>query len=294
LSIELYILLLFALINTFYEDIKSITATLVDQEQDRNEKNHDIAENYGQGRRSMVASTWIGPQRMRSVDWRDLGLFRNVRNRVSRQSMVMHKAAAIPEGASPLQSRGLNISPISALDEYDWSPVGSKPLPDLPDNVEGSLPSSSFSLHSSDDSSLSTFAKIIRQREALEQTFSKLKSLHRVSMDTNKPSTVEDTSSAQSTSDAIQSPTSACTSDFSLSRFPEPPSPTIQSPSPQSLAARRKVRKSRRKATYFQSMTATTLENKNSRDLLAVPNDVPSGHESAVWQYDVTSFIDGE
>jgi len=211
--------------------------------------------------------------------------------------MAMHKAAAIPEGASPLQPRGLNISPISALDEYDWSPVGSKPLPDLPDNVEGSRPSSSFSLHSSDDSSLSTFIKISRQREALEKTFSKLKSLQRVSMDTNKPSTamtVEDTSSAQSSSDAIRSPTSACASDFSLSRFPEPPPSTIQSPSPLLLSARRTVRKNRRKATYFQSMTATTLENKNSRDIMAVSNDVPSGHESAVWQYDVTSFIDGE
>jgi len=235
----------------------------------------------------MVASTWIDPHRTQSVDWRDQGLFRNVGNRVSGQSMAMHNAAAIPEGASPLQSRGLDISP-SSLNEYDWSPVGSKPLPDLPDNVEDSSSSSSFSLHSSGDSSLSTLAKILRQQEALEKTFSRLKSLHRVSMDTNKPSTamtVED-----STSDAIRSPTSACASDFSLSRFPEPPSSTIQALSSRLLAAQRTVRKSRRKATYFQSITATTLENKNSYDLLAIPN--PSGQESAVWQYDVTSFID--
>lgn len=244
----------------------------------------------------MTGSTWIGPQRTRSVDWRDLELFRNIGNRASGQTMAMHKAAAVPEGASPLQPRGFEISPISTLDEYDWSPVGSKPLPDLPYNV-GSPLSSSFSLHSSVGSSLSTFAKILRQQEALEKTFSRLKSLHRVSMDTDKPSTamtVEDTSSAESNSGPIRSPTSACASDFSLSRFPEPPPSTIQSPSPRLLAARRTVRKSRRKATYFQSMTATTLENKNSHNLLAVPNNVPSGHESPVWQYDVTSFIDGE
>ena len=306
LSIELYILLLFALINSFYDDIPSIAAASVDREQGnsairiQNQINREIIEKDEHHRRSMIATTLIGPQRTQSVEWRDLGLFQNIGNRVSGQAIVMRKAAAVPEGASPLQSSGLGFSPIK--NGYDWSSAGTKPLPDLPDDVDGSSPTSSFSIRSSDESSISTVEKILRHQKALEMMISKLKSLTPLSKDTWAAITAEDASSTQSRKrpsssapNAVRSPISASVSDFSLSRFPEPPPSTVQPPSPRSLTIRRTVRKSKRKAKYFQSVIASTLEDKISRhDLLAVPNDSRDGLESPVWQYDVTSFIDSE
>lgn len=301
LSIELYIFLLFALINSFYEDIKSIAAASVDRDQGtsairiQNQINREIIEKDEPYRRSMIASTSVGPQRTQSVEWRDLGLFQNIGNRVSGQAIVIQTAA---EGASPLQSSGLGFSPIK--NGYDWS-SGSKPLPDLPNDVDASSPVSSFSFRSSDDS-ISTVEKILRHRKALEIMISKLKSLTPLSRDTLIAITAEDASSTQSrkrpssgASNAVRSPISASVSDFSLSRFPEPPSSTVQPPSPRSLTVRRMVRRNKRKAKYFQNVIATTLEDRISpHDLLAVPNDSRDGLESPVWQYDVTSFIDSE
>lgn len=306
LSIELYILLLFALINSFYEDIKSITTTSVDREQGtsairiQNQISRGNIEKDEHYRRSMIASTSIGPQRTQSVEWRDLGLFQNIGNRVSGQAIVVQTTTAVPEGASPLQSSGLGFSPIE--NGYDWSSAGSKPLPDLPDDVDGSPPASPLSIRSSDESSISTVEKILRHQKALETMISKLKSLTPLSRDTLKAITVEDASSTQSrkrpssnASNAVRSPISASMSDFSLSRFPEPPPSTVRPPSPRSLTVRRMARRSKRKAKYFQSVIATTMEDRISQhDLLAVPNDNRDGLESPVWQYDVTSFIDSE
>lgn len=265
----------------------------------RNQIHREVTAKDEQRKSSMIASTSIGPQRAQSVDYRDLGLFRNIGNRVSEQAVSMRTAAAIPEGASPLQSSGVGLSP--TRNGYDWWSVGSKPLPDLPDSVNSSSPLSSFSFRSSGASSLSTVAKILRHQNALERTLLKLKSMTPLSRDTSISITVEDAANStqsqkrpSSVSNAVLSPISASASDFSLSRFPEPPPSTLQPPSPRSFAVRRMARKSKRKAKYFQSAIAT-LEDKISRhDLLAVPSDSHYGLESPVWQCDVTSFIDGE
>ncbi|KAK2461809.1 hypothetical protein APHAL10511_006272 [Amanita phalloides] len=297
LSIELYILILFTLMNAFYKDITfAATSISADRKQEPSairiqEQTNDVVDEVRRSRTTMV-STWIGPRRT----WQDLGLPCIVDRRVSGQAMITAQ-----EGTSPLKLNGLDPSPISALGDFDFDRfhLDSKPLPDLPENDH--LPSTpgSSSSPSSGDSSLTTFNKILRHQKNLDKMISKLRTSSPQPGDAGKPSTITDTidvhhSWKRPSSDAsntIRSPMLVSASDISLSSFPLPPLSEVQTPR-QLVGVRRVVDRSRRKARYLRDGINIAASENQGHNHPTFQDDARCEHESAATQYDVTSFID--
>ncbi|KAF8622233.1 hypothetical protein AX15_007173 [Amanita polypyramis BW_CC] len=292
LSIEIYILLLFVLINAFYQDIK-FAAPPVDQEQASSTVG--VQEREVDWGRRPIPSPWIGPRRAQNIDRRESGSLRNIADCVLGQSMMiysMHEDAVIPEGASPINLGDFEHSALT------YSLIDSKPLPELPegDDVHSRRTGGSLSSYSLSGHSITTIDRILHHKETLQRMTTRSETTSR-SNRSSTPSTKGMVGSPRhrrrkvsNASDRLL--TLASASDLSLSSFPVPPPSAVRPHSPQSLIAQWITRKSRRKTAYFPAGTLVIPGENPQSDLLTIPSDTRIGHNSAGTQYDVTSFID--
>jgi hypothetical protein len=274
LAIELYILLLFALMNAFYQELK-VSACAGDRPQP------------APSARS-VPSIWIGPQR---ASWLHRDSMPRVRSQGIRQAVDHESQAAAESQKAPSSKR--QISPPRSNNP-------SKPSQNSSRDRVTSYQSYATSTNSGPNPSLATIDRIFHHKSNLDKILSRIRilSLQRDDARVTSPSPLVPASVQEAS--ALEQPkeekSSRWCSKISASEL-SPPSTNVQEPlSPIVATASTQTLTfpgiRARRSACSREVAAIALEDALN-DFLIIPRGVIDRHDSAATQYDVTSFIDG-
>ncbi|PFH54605.1 hypothetical protein AMATHDRAFT_159 [Amanita thiersii Skay4041] len=312
-AIELYILLLYTLIDTFYNDVHP---SLSDFRQESTNPPVVMRDNivktqlplvYGSGPLDQKIPT--SPETIRKP--RYYGQVFQPSSRISSRKHVVPKY--IEEKPLP-QPRPPSRIPVEMKDGPERSSIQSKALPQLPTEID--FTSDMVSVASSHiSSSSSAFSRIMSHKQEVDRTIEELRMLspraeRTASPNATRPSYIEvprtsvsirgsDTSRAtrrdriSSNSHSNRYLDSASVSEISLSNFPVPPGDAVPfTPSP-TLVAQRTIRKNRRQVR-LNLMAINTRDAQDAFLSAPLASNLESieGRPSGMTQYDVTSFID--
>ncbi|KAF8641155.1 hypothetical protein AX17_000790 [Amanita inopinata Kibby_2008] len=308
-AIEVYILLLFTLVNAFAKSAALTRREHPQHSQGVGLHTNDVNDEMRKepGRESGLS--WIGPQRSpESFERGELGLSHSISNDQG-PDLGVDERFSYTDRVCPEETRALAPDRISdnftGISAYDPA-IRSTQLPHLRNQEGGSGQLSADPTMPSSVYSLTSLCRLLKHPERDITLQAASPGRNEFSFRSLSPSSESYMHASVSQQSLVAFPSIqvegemgdsvpldlASVSELSLSNFPVLPTSATRSPSPQSSSGRRKLRGGELKLRSRWVRANTTPSETMLNPLLIVPDGVVDRHKSGGTQYDVTSFID--